>query len=131
MSLPLKTDTKIWPRFREYLTNPVTWKSLLYLFLKFPLGFATFLILATLLSLTLAFLSMPITYSFLPALQESLTLGLGLQVWRIDSILDALIAALIGLLLWPLTLHVTNALTWIHARFARLMLGLNPSKNSA
>ena len=116
----------IWTRFKVYFTNPVTWKSLLYLLLKFPLGMATFVILITLVSLTLAFLSMPLTYESLPAFQAGISIGMGLPVWHIDSLGDALLCVVIGLLLWPVTLHITNGLAWVHAKFARLMLSVNP-----
>ena len=119
-------NADIWTRFKEYIKNPVTWKSLLFLFLKFPLGIATFVILTTLVSLTLAFLSMPFTYEFIPHFQAGISLGPGLPVWQIDSLSDALLCVVIGLLLWPATLHITNGLAWAHAKFARMMLSINP-----
>ncbi|MCJ7538003.1 MAG: sensor domain-containing protein [Anaerolineales bacterium] len=122
MTGPSNQSADTWTRFKTYFSNPVTWKSLLYLFLKFPLGLATFVILITLISLTLAFLSMPLTYESLPSFQ----IGMGLPVWSIDSLGDALLCVVIGLLLWPVTLHITNGLAWVHAKFARLMLSVNP-----
>ena len=62
---PLNENADIWTRFKAFFSNPVTWKSLLYLFVKFPLGMATFVILITLVALTLALLSMPLTYESL------------------------------------------------------------------
>jgi hypothetical protein len=41
---------------------------------------------------------------------------------------DALLCSLIGLILWPITLHVTNALAWVHAKLAKLMLSMNPKE---
>ena len=120
---PSNEGANLWSRFKEYFANPVTWKSLLYLFLKFPLGITTFIILVTLVSLTLAFLSMPLTYEHLQYFQGGISFGPGLAVWQIDSLNDALLGALIGVMLWPVTLHVTNGLAFVHAKFARLMLG--------
>jgi hypothetical protein len=125
MARPMDPGANLWNRFVGYCTNPVTWKSLLYLFLKFPLGLATFVILVTVLALTLAFLSMPFTYRSLQDFQV-VSFGPWLPVWQIDSLMDALLGALIGLLLWPLTLHLTNGLGWAHAKFAKLMLGNDP-----
>jgi len=125
MSRPSNESTDIWTRFKEYFTNPVTWKSLLYLFLKFPLGIATFVILATLISLTLAFLTMPFTYEFLSGFQVGVFFGPSLPAWHINSMNDALLGVLIGLILWPVTLHVTNGLAWVHAKFARVMLSVD------
>jgi hypothetical protein len=115
----------MWTRFKEFLTNPVTWKGLLYLFLKFPLGIVTFVVMITLVSLTLAFITMPFTYESLQYFQTGISFG-NLYVWHIDSMNDALLCALIGLMLWPVTLHVTNGLTWMHAKFAKLMLSIDP-----
>ncbi len=122
---PLSEGNDIWTRFREYLSNLVTWKSLLYLFLKFQLGVATFIILATFISATLAFLTLPFTYRFMSEIQIGVFLGLGLPAWHIDSMNDALLGALIGLMLLPVTLHVTNGLAWVHAKFSRLMLSVD------
>jgi hypothetical protein len=125
MAEPSNDNAGVWMRFQAYLTNPVTWKSLLYLLVKFPLGIATFAIVVTLVSLALAFLSMPFTYQIQPSLQIGISFGPGYPAWRIDNLIEALLGALIGLLLWPVSLHVSNGLAWVHARFARLMLSIN------
>jgi hypothetical protein len=126
MSLSSNESSDIKNRFREILINPITWKSLFYLFFKFPLGIATFIILTTFISITVAFLSMPFTYEFIPSMQAGIFTSQGLPVWTIDSMMDAILVALIGLILWPVTLHVTNGLAWVHAKFARIMLSLDP-----
>lgn len=131
MIQPAKENADVWNRFKVYLLNPVTWKSMLYLLLKFPLGLATFIILITFASLTFAFISIPFTYQSVPPFQDGVSIGLGLSSWHIDSLGDALICVLIGLILWPATLHIANGLAWVHAKFARLMLSLNPWKNSS
>ena len=122
MATPSAESAGVWTRLKEHVTNPVTWKSLLYLFVKFPLGIAAFVALTTLVSLTVALLAMPFLYEFVPGLQASAYFGLGLPGWRIDSLGRALLASLIGLMLWPVTLHVTNGMAWVHAKFARVML---------
>jgi hypothetical protein len=119
-------DTDIWQGFKQYFSNPATWKGLLYLLLKFPLGLATFVVLMTLIPLTVAFLSMPFTYETVQFFQIDLTFGSGLPVWVIDSMGEALLGALTGLMLLPITLNITNVLTRVHAKFARIMLSLDP-----
>jgi hypothetical protein len=123
---PSSEGDDLWTRFRAHFTNPVTWKSLLYLFMKFPLGIATFVVVVTLVSMTLGFLTMPITYPYLQDFQVGVSLGPGLPGWQIDSMSDAVLAALIGLMLWPVTLHVMNGLAWLHAKFAKVMLSVDP-----
>ena len=126
MASPSEEGAYTWTRFVAHFTNPVTWKSLLYLFIKFPLGMATFVILVGLLSLTVAFLAMPIFYEFLPEFQIGLFFGADLPDWEINSMGDALLGVLIGLVLWPVTLQVANGLAWVHAKFARIMLSVEP-----
>lgn len=115
-----------WTLFVSHFSNPVTWKSLLYLLIKFPLGMATFVILFTLISLTLAFLVMPLIFEYFPDFQVGMFFGADLPSWEIDSLGDSLIGVLIGLILWPVTLQVANGLAWVHAKFARFMLSVDP-----
>jgi hypothetical protein len=122
LTSPSEKGSDIWTRFKGFLSNPFTWKSMIFLFLKFPLGLATFVIMIASVSLTLAFLTAPITYNFLPDIQIGIFLGPGLQGWYIDSQFEALLGMLFGVVLWPLTLQITNGLTWIHAKFVRVML---------
>jgi hypothetical protein len=112
----------IWAGLKRHVTDPVTWQGLLYLLMKFPLGIAAFVVLTTLLALTISLLAMPFLYEFVPGLQAGVNLGPGLPSWQIDSLGDALLVALVGLGLWPVTMHVTNGMAWLYGRFARVML---------
>jgi hypothetical protein len=111
---------------KENLTNPVFLKTPFYLFLKFPLGIASFVVLVTLISLTVAFLTLPFTYETVEYFGPGIFLGSDELVWHIDSTADAALSFLVGLLLWPVTLQVTNLLTWVQAKFARIMLSADP-----
>src|SRR5215467_13530080 len=55
MAPPRKEGLNRWERFRLHLTNVVTWKSLAFLFLKFPLGIISFVVILYLFVLTLGF----------------------------------------------------------------------------
>lgn len=114
-----------WAQLRDYLTNPIIWKSPVYLFLKFPLGIATFVILVILVSLTLAFLTLPLTYQVLD-FQIGGFFTSNQMIWQVDCISEALIGTLIGLFLWPASLQLVNAMTWVHAKFASVMLSTKP-----
>ena len=129
MNPPPPADQDTWSKFKGYLNNPVTWKSPTYLFLKFPLGLATFVILVTLVALTLALLSLPFTYELVD-FQVTGFFSPGQPAWHVDSMGEAVLGMVIGLLLWPLTLQVINGLTWVHARFARIMLSADPWRNA-
>ncbi len=112
-----------WAQFVGYLTNPVTWKSLVYLLVKFPLGILSFVVAVTLLALTGAFLTAPLSFAFFP-MQIQL---IGNQVYSIDTPLEAGLAFLVGLILALVSLHILNGLAWISGRFAYLMLGYFPA----
>jgi len=125
MKTPQRAGIDIWRQLKGYFTNPVTWKSPAYLLLKFPLGIATFAILVTLISMTLATLTLPLTYEYLD-FQIAGFFSPDKLPWQVNSLGQALLGTLIGLLLWPLTMQVTNGLAWVHAKFARMMLSIDP-----
>src|SRR6266702_2300830 len=73
MAPPRKEGLNRSERFRAHLTNPVTWKSLAYLFVKIPLGIISCVVILNMFVLTLGFtvfsllfglLVMPFLYLF-------------------------------------------------------------------
>lgn len=108
-------------KLSAFLANPVTWKSLVYLLAKFPLGITSFVVLVTFTAITVVLTTSPFTYSFL---QPEIWLWGG-DVWRIDTLGEALIGAAAGILLLFISLHIFNLLAWISGKFAQVMLG-NP-----
>ena len=130
MARPRLSGRSLWMRLQDAAGQPVLWKSPLYLLLKFPLGVASFVILVALASLTLALLAAPLTYGGSSEFQIGLFLDPHSGGWLIDTLGEAMLCVLVGLILWPVTLHVVNALAWIHAKFARLMLSADPFQQS-
>ncbi|HZD55859.1 MAG TPA: sensor domain-containing protein [Anaerolineales bacterium] len=108
-----------WNGFVAYLANPVTWTSLVYLFVKFPLGILSFVVSVAALSITAVFITSPLTFPFL---QPEVWFTWN-SLWKIDTLGDALIAFVIGLALLFISLHVLNGLAWVSGRFAWVMLG--------
>jgi hypothetical protein len=105
--------------FRAYITNPVTWKGLLFLLLKFPLGILNFSITASALALAVVFMAAPFIYRAVP-MQVWLTWN---RVLEINSLPAALAACLLGVILLFSTLHLGNGLAWVSGRLAVWMLG--------
>jgi two-component system phosphate regulon sensor histidine kinase PhoR len=62
MSLPRPPGRTRWQRIWDHLTNPVTWKSLLYLVLQLPAGLLAFALEVAGFSLGLGLLLMPVWY---------------------------------------------------------------------
>jgi hypothetical protein len=121
MDKPGAEPVGIWERFTTLLTNPVTWKSLLYLAVKLPLGILSFILLVLLGGISLALLVSPLTFFWLPITIEFT----GQSSWVLDTALEALVGFLLGALLATISLHVFNYLAYISALWAQLMLG-NP-----
>lgn len=142
MELHLDKTKPLWDRLRAHFSNSVTWKSLLYLFLKFPLGVLSFCLTLNILVMVIALMSV--------------TFSLGLVV----SPFVFLIASITGIskrsrafvvdpsmkltpsprpltvgrvLLFSLTaggiaftpFYLTNGMAWFWGLLARTMLGLS------
>lgn len=108
------SESNLWKRFLNHMANPVTWKSFVFLFLKFPLGIILFVITVTLLSLVVAFVASPFLYQ---------------HHWFIsgnsfvDSLWFSLVLAFAGVLLGFASLHVFQFLGKILGVLAEAMLG--------
>jgi len=109
-----------------FLSNPVTWKGLVFLLAKFPLGIVSFVVLVTLTAITIVLITAPLTFTFI---QPEVWLWGG-NVWRIDTLGEALIGSVVGVLLFFLSLHIFNALAWVSGKFAQVMLG-NPQPDTS
>lgn len=114
MAKPSAPNAGFWQRVKDYLTNPVTWKGLLYLFCRFPLGIIDFTLVVTILAVVLAMIAAPLAYPWA-------TYDLGFTV--VNSLSDAFLVMIIGLLLAPAGLHLLNFLARLQGEFARVMLG--------
>jgi signal transduction histidine kinase len=128
MAPPRKEGLNRGKRFRAHLTNAVTWKSLAYLFVKFPLGIISFVVIINMFVLTLGFtvfsllirlLVMLVLYLFRPLLRRR---GEGVAVDRGRLFL---LLSITGFGFVLIAFHVLNALAYVSGQFARVMLGLS------
>ncbi|GLW93993.1 sensor domain-containing protein [Actinokineospora globicatena] len=109
-------------RWKARVRDVATWRDVSYFVLLLPIGVFEFTVMVTAWSLTLGLLFLPIYYRYLPT-----------GSWRIgdwdhplvvvDSFVEALPFAALGLLLLALTLPVTKGLGKAHAYYARALLG--------
>jgi len=109
---PKSTGT-VWQRFIDHISNASTWKGLLYLFLKFPLGILFF-------TLAVTFLSIAFVFILAPALYPLASYNLGFTV--VDSALKAALVSLTGLLILPGFMHILNFCAKLSGSFAVVML---------
>ncbi len=117
--LPETSVQGFWKRLREKLKSPLTWKGLLFLFLRFPLGIFSFSLTVSLLAASLSMISLPLTYHYnwfdidWPAN----------SFWVIDSVPETIVVALVGVLLLYASLFVFNLLAWVYGSIAKALLG--------
>ena len=119
MDKPSPKPDGVWNRVVDLLTNPVTWKSLVYLIIKLPLGIFTFIILVTLAGVSIGLIAAPFVYWWLPyGVNVNGPMG-----WQVDTLWEALIAFIVGVVFGFFSLHVLNYLAYVSGLFAQIMLG--------
>lgn len=107
-------ETTVWRRVRDFLENPVTWKGLGYLAVKFPLGLLSFVLLVVLLSVAGALLATPFVYPWLP---------IALFDMPIDNLWGALACGIAGAALALVSLNLLNLLAAGWRELAQVLLG--------
>ena len=137
MAPPRKGGLNRWERLRAHLTNAVTWKSLAYLFVKFPLGLISLVVILNMFVLALGFtaFSLIIGLLILPFLYLFRALPMRRGEWReartsreglaVDRDRLFLLLSITGFGFVLIAFHVLNALAYVSGQFARVMLGLS------
>ncbi|MDY0385701.1 MAG: sensor domain-containing protein [Methanolobus sp.] len=108
MSLKPVNEKSILGRALYRVKSPVTWKALLFLLVKFPLGILSLVVMAFLVSLTLGMLINPILY----LLGESF----------VNNLQEAILVSISGIFVGLASMHVLNLLAHISGSFAKRML---------
>jgi signal transduction histidine kinase len=107
-------DLPVMERVTRWLRDPVTWKSLVFVALKFPLGIVSFAATGFLGFVALVMLFAPVIVLATPVT---------IFGWIVTNSGQAVPLTLIGIPATLLVLHLTNGLAWLWALFARVMLG--------
>lgn len=107
----------LWKQIRAYIFDANTWRNLIYLLVKLPLGVLSFSITVTLLVLAIALILTPIAY----AINRD---WIAIQVFKlqVDTMVKSLLAAPVGFGIGLFSLYVTNGIAWASKRWAWLML---------
>lgn len=101
-------------RLKAYLGNPVTWKGLAFLAIKFPLGIATFVLLVTLISVSVSLTLAPFFFTWSPP---------EIFLWEIDTLSEALLCSLVGLVTLLVSLNALNGVAQAWRWLSRQALG--------
>ena len=112
-----RKDTGWWQGFKQVVSAKQTWLTLAYMILQLPLGIIYFVVLVTLISVSLYGLALPI-------LQLGFHLSLigvnGVSYYLVDWMLP--LAMIAGVLLATLTMHLAKHLGRWHGALAKAML---------
>ena len=114
LSVTERVFVRTWRQFKAHLSDRLTWTGMLYLFLKFPVGIASFIIVVTLTSLTAALLGAPFYYWVGD--------GIDFGIWHVDQLWEAVILMPAGVASLFVSLHLFNATAYVSGRIARVML---------
>lgn len=115
---PQETSGSIFQQVKNHLSNPVTWKGIAFLVLKFPIGLASFIVTVTLGAVSLGLILAPVTYPW-----AHIEFGL----WQIDSLSSAAVASVLGFVIAPISLHIFNFIAEWSGKLAIVLLG-NPGQ---
>ena len=113
MANPIASKGNIWERAKAHFTDGRTWKSALFLMLKFPLGIASFVATVTVVSLCGGLIFAPFIYQ---------TGNISIFAWQINTFVEALMATGVGLLIAPFGFQLLNKAAQLSGQFARFML---------
>lgn len=116
-------------RVGEMFTDPRTWTTQLYFLLKLPLGIFYFMIAVTLLSVSIAFITAPVTvwlgYAQVLERDRDEWMMLGSHDGIVGTSLNAMslpLVFVVGFLLLFATLHIARGIGYLHGQFAKHLL---------
>jgi hypothetical protein len=144
-SRPLDADASLRDRVVALATDVGTWKTVLYLPTKFVLGLATLAVGTSVVATGVSMLLVPLYYdepglyvgvvsdrpvelhSTLYVAWNKLLVGFEavwtLSAWRVSTLAEALVVAVLGALLLVVGLHLVNALARVSKWYTGFMLG--------
>ena len=109
----------LWQRFKMLWADGPSWKGIVYLLLRFPVGIATFTLAVTLVSTSLGLAFAP-TYAWV---EDEQTWG----SWTFDPFPWSFAVVPVGIVLVFVSFHVMNAVADLCGRWARASLGGKPA----
>ncbi len=115
-------DETLWGRIKAGLSDVRTWSTLFYMFLMLPLGVAYFVIAVVGLALSCALVITGVWSVFDMGAHININGGPDWLLQVVHTPFAGILAALTGLSLFFVTLHVARAIGWLHGRIAEHLL---------
>ncbi|HEX2316678.1 MAG TPA: sensor domain-containing protein [Thermomonospora sp.] len=122
---PMPETSSVLGKWRTMAFDPATWKDLVYLGLRLPVGIAEFAVTVAVWALTGALLLFP---AFVAAEGRGVV-NFGVIFYETHNPVTALPVSLLGAGMLVVALYVTRVLAVLHAVYASFLLG--PSKSQA
>ena len=99
MAKPSAPNQSLLEKTKDFFLNPVTWKGLFFLLLKFPIGIFEFTVVVTGISIVGAFITAPFIFPWV---------DINLGYWVVDSFSEAVGLMVLGVLILPAVFHLFN-----------------------
>lgn len=106
---------RLWSRIKTLVSTAATWKSLVYLFLDFPLGIISFVLTVTLLSIPPYLIFLPLYYRWTDFYYA--------PYHRVNTLAEAFLFVPVGVILIPIVLAALNGIAAGYRAIARTLLG--------
>ena len=107
-----------WQRVKRHLGDAGTWKDLSFLFVKFPLGVVSLVIVTLVVAVPAALISAPLYYRYVDWTTNGVYRhGINMGAWHVDTLGEALLLVPIGLVVLIAGLHLAN----VFARFSGIL----------
>ncbi|MCD4673973.1 MAG: sensor domain-containing protein [Anaerolineaceae bacterium] len=130
MQRAIDPSASVWQRLKTYFANPVTWKGMLYLLIKFPLGILNFTVATTVLAISFSLLVAPLAL-VIPGWHVytgdwNIYLDLFARqvvIAQPDPYMIAGLVFLAGIFAAPASLHLLNWMAKWQGKLAQAMFG--------
>ena len=118
-------EGNLWQRIKRILADGGTWRTLIWLFLRFPFGIFTFTVLTTITAIVAVLIASPglIPLDLVDRMRVDIDFGWWtVRNWRPQAV-DAWWMVPLGTLLLIIELHLINFLAWVHGVVGKAFLG--------
>jgi len=111
------SDMKWFDRLKALVSDKATWLMLIYMLIQFALGTVYFVVLVTVLSISLAFMALPFIqlFSDIPVFNWG-DGSVYLSYWQLT------LFSIGGFLLWTIFMHIARGVGQLHGKMAKWLL---------
>ena len=119
-----KLPKRFWGKIKKILSDSYTWKSMVYLFIKFPLGIISFVLIVVFISVSLSFVALPFAFHLwtIGVIQGTFMVG---QYAFMQSYWFTILTGIVGVFLFFASLHAFNGLAYVSGLLTKVFLKKN------